>query len=847
VTTPEGSGPDPVTVPIIWENVPRRNLNFTGRDDLLAELKQRIIEPPNASAPHVLYGLPGAGKTQLAVEYAYRHARDYAAVWWIPADNMAIARSSLAALAPHLGLTGPAPDHIDGSVSAVLSALRRGEPFRRWLIVFDNADLPGPLLSILPIGSGDVIVTTRDRSWAQVADAIEVGVFARDESAQFMSRRVPGITDEDTGRVAEVFGDLPLGLEHAAMWLSQTAITVERYLALIDDRESGLLAESPDPGGYPAPVAAAWNLSIDTLSGETPRALELLRCCAFFGPAPVPLSMLERGQLAPHSPLRQLLEDEVALARSIRALGRYSLARVDTHRRTIEVHRVIARLVRDGLRDDEYLAARHDVHMILAAGDPGDPDVVRNWPGYSELSVHLGPAEVVNSEAPEVRQLARNMVRYLLVTGNHASAYASANKALNQWTEDSGEDDQDVLVMTRLKIQILHVLARYEEAYELTSAVLERMRRALGEDHEQTLALMNTHCIDLWARGEYARSLDFTSATLESHHRILGEDHPRTFMAMNNYAEGLELSGRYSEASRLHDDLCVTKRRIYGHDHPRTFFSLGALGRTVLAEGKYAHARAIAEQAHEGFRRLVRRHVLTDSHPWVLQQAIDLSVAMRASGAITEGLELAEEVYSRCWRAYSGSSHPKTLTAAVNLAIAQRLAGDAQRASRLLDDTCRRYADVFGPEHPYTLACAVNQAVARRGAGDAASSREILEATYGSLDLKLGRDHHHSLICLVNLASALSALGEFGGAVERGEAAAAGLESLLGDNHPHTLACAANLAADYAAAAGQEHRVAEESGVTERLRSALGNEHPVVRALQAGQRLDLDVELHATF
>lgn len=827
--------------------MPQRNVNFTGREYLLTELRRHVTAASAFPIPHALYGLAGAGKTQLAIEYAYRNARHYEAIWWIPADNMAVVRSSLAALAPQLGLTGLAPGHIEEAVSAVLSALRRGEPYKRWLIVFDNADLPEQLRRILPIGPGHVIVTTRDRSWGQVVNALEVGVFSRDESTQFLSRRVLGITDEDARRLAEVFGDLPLGLEHAVMWLTQTAITVDSYLELLADRDSRLLAENPGPSDYPAPVAAAWNLSLAQLRSEEPQAMELLRCCSFFGAAPVPLALLERGHLALESPLRQLLNDQIALGRAIRALGRHSLVRVDTYHRTIEVHRVIQRLVRDELDADGYRDVQHQVHMILAAGGPGDPDSIENWPKYSELAVHLGPAEIVNCTEPQVRRLARNMVRYLLITGNHTSALTSADKALDRWTGDSGGEGQDVLIMTRLKIQVLQALARYEEAYVLTRSLLDRMRQALGEDHEQTLILMNCHCIDLWARGEYSSSLTFTEVSLDRHLRVLGDNHPRTFAAMNNYAEDLELNGNYPAASAIHRQLYSKKLDIYGVDHPRTLFSLGALGRTVLAEGRLADARAIAEQAHEGFRQLVRRHVLADGHPWVLQQTVDLSAALRAAGAITEALALAEEAYGRCRRAYFGTDHPRTLAAAVNLGNAQRVAGDTQSARRLLDDTAHRYAAVFGRMHPYALACDVDLAVASRRIGDVASARRTLETTARSLAQQLGQNHHHSLICLVNLASALADADELDEAVRRGEAAVEGLGSLLGQDHPHALMCAVNLLLDLTAA-GQEQRIAELGpGLAERCRDIFGHEHPVIRAISAGDRLDLEAELHATF
>src|SRR5207245_2408466 len=120
---------------------------------------------------------------------------------------------------------------------------------------------------------------------------LEVDVFNRDESARFLARRVAGITRDEAHRLAEIFGDLPLGIEQAAAWLTQTAMTVDTYLGLLEQKDSRVLAKNPGPSDYPAPVAVAWSLSVAQLRSQTPDALELLRCCAFFGPAPVSLKL----------------------------------------------------------------------------------------------------------------------------------------------------------------------------------------------------------------------------------------------------------------------------------------------------------------------------------------------------------------------------------------------------------------------------------------------------------------------------------------------------------------------------------------------------------------------------
>ena len=732
--------PDVTVPPEVWGNVPQRNKNFTGRDELLDDLRRRVTNRTTALVPHALHGLGGVGKTQLAIEYAYRYASEYQVVWWISADQTALVRSNIAALAPRLGITGLVPNRVEEAVAAVLDTLRRGVPYSRWLLVFDNADQPELIRSFMPAGPGDIIITSRNRGWAQVVDALEVNVFTRDESKDFLNRRVPPITAADADRLAEEFGDLPLGLEQAGAWLVQTAMTVEAYLNLLKKEGSRILGENPAPADYPVPVAAAWSLSVARLREQTPAAMELLQCCAFFGAAPVSLELLERGRYVLASSLQKTLNDPIYFGRAIRALGRYALIKIDNNRRTLEVHRIIQRLIRDELAENTWFRLRHEVHMLLAASDPGDPDEIQNWPKYSDLLLHVGPSEVVECRTPEVRRLAQNVVRYLYITGDYSGALASADKALTRWITDSdtGKDDPYVLIMTRLKIQVLQALARYEEAYTLSGTVLKRMREVLSADHEETLILMNCHCIDLWARGDFAASVEFTEATLERHIEVFGNDHPRTLAALNNYAEALELSGSYAAATEIQKQLYEEKLVVYGRDdHPRVLFTLDALARTTLAEGRYAQALDLAGRAYDGYLGQVRVRVLAESHPWVLQQAVDLSSARRAMGDFSGALALGEEAYGRYQRAYLSADHPRTLAAAANLGNAQCAAGNVESAVRLLEDTSKRYQSVFGYDHPYTLGCNVNLAVARHRLGELESSKISLEESASALSRRL--------------------------------------------------------------------------------------------------------------
>jgi hypothetical protein len=72
----------------------------------------------------------GVGKTQLAAEYAHRYMSDYELIWWVPADQISLVRSSLAGLTSRLGIEDT-PGRVEDTVNAVREALRIGAPYRR--------------------------------------------------------------------------------------------------------------------------------------------------------------------------------------------------------------------------------------------------------------------------------------------------------------------------------------------------------------------------------------------------------------------------------------------------------------------------------------------------------------------------------------------------------------------------------------------------------------------------------------------------------------------------------------------------------------------------------------------
>ncbi|WP_261561449.1 FxSxx-COOH system tetratricopeptide repeat protein [Frankia tisae] len=833
-------------VPTVWGNVPQRNKNFTGREGLLTELRAQITSDTRditAVLPHALQGLGGVGKTHLAIEYAHRFQTDYDLVWWVPADQPSLVRSTLAALAPRLGLADAAPLRVDDAVALVLDALRRGEPYRRWLLIFDNAEQPELIRPSIPQGPGHIIVTSRNRSWLSHVDTIEVNVFDRRESLEFLRRRVPAISAPDADELAEALGDLPLALEQAGALQSETGMGAQEYLELLRNAGGRLLAEN-SAADYSRPVAAAWSLSVNRLQEQAPFALELLRRCAFFGPEPISMEMLDRGKYILKSEFGIAMQDRLLVSRAIRELGRYALARIDTNNRTLQVHRLVQKLIRDDLPAEDQRRVRDEVHQLLVGADPGDADDEENWAQFGRLLPHIVPSEVHQAQDPPSRQLIEHIVRYLYQTGDFTTGLVEADRALASWIADSGDNDPDVLVLRGIKADILWALGRYREAYDLRRPTLEAIIEVLGADHEETLIILNGHGADLRARGEFDAARELDENSLARHRTVFGEETRATQNAANNLAVDYSLTSAYARALAADERNLAERRALHGRDDAQwVVHAMAALARDLRQAGQYLEGRKLAEQAYLIYRDMVQRRVLPVEHPHVLLQFKELSVARRKAGDFTAALELAQEVHSRYTNSRQyGSEHPDTLAAGINLGNAQRVAGDPEEATIRIEKTVRRYRDVLGPDHPYTYGCALNLALVHRQLGQVEEAESLLIASLAGLETRLGADHHYTLTCLANLATARSALGRPDEALKMGEAALARFRELIGPDHPHTLVCATNVALDL----GAVGRVEEGRTLTEdtmrRYRRVLGENHPDVQAGLRGERLDFDFE-----
>ncbi|MGW4485190.1 BTAD domain-containing putative transcriptional regulator, partial [Amycolatopsis sp. NPDC004368] len=143
--------------------------DFTGRAAELAAVTRHLRTP----APVVVHGSPGAGKSALAVQAAWRARRRFP-------DGQLVAdlaaTSSRDILVAFLRAFGAAPAELDGDLTTLVAAWRGHTADRKVLVLLENARTEAAVRPLLPSGPGCAVLVTAGRPLPGLTAAWQVPV-----------------------------------------------------------------------------------------------------------------------------------------------------------------------------------------------------------------------------------------------------------------------------------------------------------------------------------------------------------------------------------------------------------------------------------------------------------------------------------------------------------------------------------------------------------------------------------------------------------------------------------------------------------------------------------------------
>jgi tetratricopeptide (TPR) repeat protein len=853
----------PVSSRRLWSNeIPQRNTHFTGRVAELEALRANLVRADRPHPPaQLISGMGGVGKTEIATEYIHRHRDKYEIIWWIRAEHTDRVRDALVKLGQRLDVRPAGPEGgRDRTIAAVLDTLANGVQ-TNWLLIYDNAAQPLELQPYLPAcpPNGHIIITSRLQNWPGYIEKDNVGVspFTEDEAISFLRRRVAILAasrgldaDEDegrsreAGRLAEALGHLPIAIEHAAAYLTETGHSVDGYLSRFEENAHRLLNEQP--GEFPASVSATWRVSTELL---TPDAVHLFNLCAFFSPEPIAVELcLDHARAVGDPPgLRELLSSSPRFRAAATQMNRLSLVKMDGARDQIQMHRVVQAVTRGQLRQnrpDAYLDYRDAVDTLLAESNPGNPDRAGLDAAYDLSLQHLeSERNFLNTANPALRRLIIDQVRRLHLRGGHVEATRFGQDIHRVWLERLGPNDLHVLALSVEIAIAMQLGGRAAGARKLileTRAALDGLNEGKNDDvprDQQEVALLcdNAYGADLRTRGQFNEALELDRGLLPRFEDVFGPDHERTLNVRNNIAADFRRLGRFGEALEIDQHTFDDRRRILGRNDPRTLNSQDMVAIDLRGLGRYQESLDVARKVVAAFEASGGRE-----NPDWLNARTGFAAALRKAGHHWDALQWSEDVVQR-YRDYLGLDHAHTLRAAANLVNDRRAVGELAIAEELGAEIYERSSTVASLVE-IMYAAMVNLASVLRAAGRPDEARLLDQQAREALMDTYGDQHPFTLAAGINYASDLTACGELAEAIRIGQETLANCRGTLGPDHPDTLMAAVNLAIDVAASGGQPRAQRLREDALHRYAETLTMEHPEARAAQLGTRLTAEIE-----
>ncbi|BCL80860.1 tetratricopeptide repeat protein [Ktedonobacteria bacterium brp13] len=742
----------PSSFPHVWNLPYLRNPFFTGRDEILTLLHNNYAANSVAASlqrAQAISGLGGIGKTQVALEYAYRYGREYECALWIRATTRDALSTDFITIANLLQLS----EKNEKNLSVVIEAVKQWLAIHtRWLLILDNVDdLELVHNFLLSRGSGHILLTTRMQTMSGIAKLIEVEIMTPEEGALFLLRRaniiepdaqLEHVSEADRTQamaISKVLGGLPLALDQAGAYIEETASSLSEYTVLYNTQRTALLRER---GGFaidhPESVATTWSLSFAKLSAANPATIELLRLLVFLHPDAIPEEIMTEGASELGIILQPIADNPFSLNAVIRELLRYSLIRRNPSAKTVSIHRLLQAILKDEMDEaTQRLWAERAVRAVNRA-----------FP-------HTGFAMWQRCQ----RSLPHAQACAILI--NHWKfAFPGASRLLH------------------LTGFYLYARGQYTDAEPFLLQALKMREQILDPQHPDIATSLNNLAGLYQVQGKYTQAEPLYLRALEIQEQVLGPNHASVATSLNDVATLYRLQGRFVEADQLFQRALLLREQVLGSGHPDIACSFSDLASLYYDQGKYDQAEPLFQRA-----LAIREQALGAQHPEVAAALNNLALLYVAQKKYAQ----AEPLYQRALvtrKQILGPKHPDIATSLNNLAGLYIYQGKYHLAIPLLEESLAIREGTLGPEHPRVAGSLSNLANLYLAQSNYAQAEPLLQRSLIIREQLLGVRHPDVAITLRNLAQLYRAQQQYAQAEALYLRALSIQETTLGSRNP---------------------------------------------------------------
>ncbi|KAF5669916.1 hypothetical protein FDENT_11382 [Fusarium denticulatum] len=638
---PTKNGPKPsIMIPF------QRDCAFVDREDIIA----KIAGYDKAAAYHnriALVGLGGVGKSQIAIEYAYRVKESESQTWvfWVHAANTARFEQAYGDIANKAEIPGREDPKAD--VLKIVYDWLCDERNGRWLMILDNADddesffdHKRPLESFLAqTPNGRVLITSRNRTAAlnlvgPCGHIIQVEPMNEEEALTLLNTRVPFSEPNkaDAKTLVQALERIPLAITHAAAYI-RTRIpmtTISDYLGLFQESEANQMRLLGKEGlqhlrrdnSIRHAVIAAWQISFTQIQKTQKSAADLLALMSMFDRQGIPITLLRNST-------SQLDFDD-----ALEPLLSFRLVQVEIGKQSFEMHRLVQLSMRKWLEADRRLMhwtkeSRKVMNAVFPSGDFvtwADCQIL--FPRAKEIMSHS-----VGDQEDELNHayVASKTGWFLLLGGGYTTAEVINRQALKGFEKILGPAHPSTLTSIKNLGTALKSQGKYKEAEAIYRQGLEVREKVLGPEHPSTLTNINNLGLVLNSQGKYEEAEEIYQRALKGLKKILGPEHPDTLTSISNLGSVFKNQGKHEEAEVMLCRALEGYEKVLGPEHPDTIICISNLGLVLQCQGKYEEAEAMHRRALEGSEK-----VLWPEHLSTLTSISNLGLVLKSQGKYTE-------------------------------------------------------------------------------------------------------------------------------------------------------------------------------------------------------------------
>lgn len=743
-------------LPVTWHVPFQRNSFFTGREQALLHLHERLrADTKNASVPQALCGLAGMGKTQTAVEYCYRFSKEYQAVFWFRAETRETLSEDFVTIATLLDL----PERDGRNQQRVVEAVKGWlSEHRNWLLVLDNLEDLNLIGEVIPsLHRGHVLLTMRRQATGTVAQSIQLHPMKQEEAVPFLLRRAgvlplqapllaASAAEHDCAiEIAHLLDGLPLALDQAGAYIEETACGLSGYLERYRMQSSPLLRRRGEAtSGHPASLTTTFALVAAQVEARNTSAADLLRLCAFLQPDTIPEAMIIEGTTGSSSILEPLARDPYAFDAAVKTLRDFSLIQRHAESKTLSLHRLVQAVVRDRLDEQARRQWVERTIMLMSRAFPDSSDdatwprcqrylpqaqacalLIEEWglriPEAGMLLLKAGSYQLEHGQFTQAEQFLLRARSILLDTvGEMHADYAYCLNSLALLYHYWGRYEQaEPLYQQALRISeqvhgtehrayigvltglggLYYNQGHYEQAEQLSWRVLKLREKQLGADHLDMAQLLNNVGGICMERGKYAQAETLLLRAVELREQHLGPEHPHTLLSLSSLATLYIAQQRYEQAESLQRRLLAVREKLWGTEHASVAASLYALAQLYHDQGHYEVAEPLYQRA-----LTMRERVLGPEHPRTAQTLNGLARLLLEQGQVERGEELCRRSLAIREKAL-GPEHPDYAESLATLALLREQQGDESGAMLLYQQVLHICTGPLVPEHLLMMRC----------------------------------------------------------------------------------------------------------------------------------------------